>query len=56
MSERIDTLIEARWIIPVEPEGVVLEDHALAVSDGRIVGLLPRIEAARRFRERQQPD
>jgi 5-methylthioadenosine/S-adenosylhomocysteine deaminase len=49
MSESIDTLIEARWIIPVEPEGMILEDHALAIHDGRIVGLLPRAEAARRF-------
>jgi hypothetical protein len=33
----IDLLIEARWIIPVEPAGVVLEHHAVAVNKGRII-------------------
>ena len=36
----IDTLIHARWIIPVEPAGTVLEQHALAVNDGRIIDIL----------------
>ena len=26
--EKIDTLLEPRWIIPVEPAGVALRDHA----------------------------
>lgn len=42
----IDLLITARWIIPVEPAGSVLEDHALAVDGGRIAALAPRAEAA----------
>jgi len=42
----VDLLIEAGWIIPVEPAGAVLPQHAVAVSDGRIVALAP-IEAAR---------
>ena len=42
-------LIRARWIVPVEPEHALLEDHAVAVSDGRIEALLPAAEAARRF-------
>ena len=37
----IDLLIEARWIIPIEPKGVVLENHALAVDRGTIVALMP---------------
>lgn len=45
----IDTLIEARWIVPVEPVGTVLQDHALAILDGRIVGLVPQAEAAEKF-------
>ena len=46
----IDLLIEARWIIPIEPPERVLEQHALAVNDGRIVALLPAEEARRRYR------
>ncbi|MDP3871115.1 MAG: TRZ/ATZ family hydrolase [Pseudomonadota bacterium] len=45
----IDLLIEARWIIPVEPAGVLLEHHAVAVSNGRIVDLLPAEEARQRY-------
>ncbi len=52
----IDTLINARWIIPVEPAGLVLEDHALAIDNGRIVALLPQAEARERFRPRAVHD
>ncbi|MEO8444118.1 MAG: TRZ/ATZ family hydrolase [Gammaproteobacteria bacterium] len=41
----VDTIIVARWIIPIEPEGVVLEDHAVVVRDSRILAILPRAEA-----------
>ncbi|MBI3525088.1 MAG: TRZ/ATZ family hydrolase [Betaproteobacteria bacterium] len=49
MPQSIDTLIEARWIIPVEPHGVTLEQHAVAVDAGRIVALLPAEQAHARF-------
>lgn len=45
----IDTLITARWIVPVQPDHVVMEDHAVAINDGRIVDLLPAAEAAGRY-------
>ncbi len=47
--QAIDTLLCARWVVPVEPRGVLLEDHAVAIADGRIVALLPREEAETRF-------
>lgn len=50
----IDLLIEARWIIPVEPSGVVLEHHAVAVDKGRIVALLPSDEARQRYAARSR--
>ncbi|GAB6048165.1 TRZ/ATZ family hydrolase [Methyloparacoccus murrellii] len=43
-----DRLLSARWIIPVEPDGLVLEDHALVLCDGRIAAILPRDEARAR--------
>jgi len=45
----VDTVIHARWIIPVEPASVTLENHALAIKNGRIVGLLPSADAAARY-------
>ena len=49
MSEPIDLLIEPRWLIPVEPHGVVLEDHAVAVKGGNISAVLPAQEALDRY-------
>ncbi len=43
-----DFVIRAKWVIPVEPERL-LEDHAVAVRDGRIEAVLPAREAAQRF-------
>jgi 5-methylthioadenosine/S-adenosylhomocysteine deaminase len=57
MSDRTldacDLSIEAGFVVPVVPHGVVLEDHAVAVRDGRIVAVLPIGEARARFQPRQ---
>lgn len=47
--EKIDTLLEARWIIPVEPAGVVLRNHAIAINQGAIRAIMPSTEAHARF-------
>lgn len=44
-----DYLIAARWCIPVEPAGRVLENHAVAVVDDRIAAILPVAEARDAF-------
>ena len=49
MTQTIATLLQARWIVPVEPEGRVLEHHAIAIQDGRILAILPQDEAATRY-------
>lgn len=49
-----DLLIECGWVVPVEPHGVVLEDHAVAISKGEIIALLPRSEANTRFAPRER--
>jgi len=54
MSMReVDLLIEAGWVVPVEPHGAALENHAVAVDDGRIVALLPISEARSRYAARE---
>jgi len=57
MSDRTpdacDLLIEAGFVVPVVPHGVVLEDHAVAVTGGRIVAILPVREARTRFTPRE---
>ncbi len=45
----IDTLIHAGWIIPVEPDNVIYEHHAVAIQDGNILAILSSEEANRQF-------
>ncbi|MFL6576604.1 MAG: amidohydrolase family protein [Povalibacter sp.] len=54
--EHVDTLITARWVIPIEPSGVVLERHAIAIRQGRIVAIEPEQEALLRFTTRERID
>ncbi|GAA5181331.1 TRZ/ATZ family hydrolase [Niveibacterium umoris] len=48
-TETVDLLISPRWVIPVEPAGVTLTDHSVAVRGGRIVAVCPTEVAERRF-------
>jgi 5-methylthioadenosine/S-adenosylhomocysteine deaminase len=50
----VDLMIEARWVVPVEPHGVVLEDHAVVVNDDCIVALLPIKEARAAYVPRER--
>ena len=49
----VDLRIDARWMIPVEPQGV-LTGHSLIVDAGRIVALLPTEEADRSYLPRSR--
>ncbi|MFA6441919.1 MAG: amidohydrolase family protein, partial [Sterolibacterium sp.] len=51
-SLTVDTLVEARWVIPIEPLGVTFEHHAVAIEAGRITALLPIEQARTRFQAR----
>lgn len=55
MNDRIeiDTLISARWIIPVEPADTILNRHAIAVHQGIIRDILPLPEAKQRYQPQQ---
>ena len=44
-----DLMVCPRWIIPVEPAGIVLEDHALVIKNGEILDLLPLEAALQRY-------
>ena len=47
--QSVDQIIDARWVIPVEPRGKVLDHHSVIVVDGRIGGILPTVEAHVRY-------
>lgn len=46
---KVDTLISAPWVIPVEPENKVLEDHAIVIKEGKIVDILPSDQAKSKY-------
>jgi 5-methylthioadenosine/S-adenosylhomocysteine deaminase len=48
-SMNIDTLIHARWIIPVEPADTILERHAIAINEGRIVEIIDSSSAEQKY-------
>ena len=45
----VDTLLNARWIIPVRPAGKLLEHHALVLNEGNIVEIVPGAIALERY-------
>ncbi|WP_440975631.1 TRZ/ATZ family hydrolase [Pseudoxanthomonas winnipegensis] len=51
--ESCDLLIEAGYVVPVEPHAVVLERHAVAITDGAIVAIAPIAQARTRFAAKQ---
>ncbi|RBP25638.1 5-methylthioadenosine/S-adenosylhomocysteine deaminase [Marinobacter pelagius] len=51
-----DIRINARWVIPIEPAGVILENHAIILQGSRILALLPQGEADRDYRARETID
>jgi 5-methylthioadenosine/S-adenosylhomocysteine deaminase len=52
--QTIDSLLEARWVIPGEPADCVLEHAAVAVDRGRILAVVSQHDAAQRFQARER--
>jgi 5-methylthioadenosine/S-adenosylhomocysteine deaminase len=52
--QAVDTVIEARWLVPVRPRAAVLEHHSVAVDRGRILAVLPTAQARLQFQGRQR--
>ncbi len=53
---QVDTLINARWIIPVEPHEIILEHHSLVIHEGNILDILPQQQAQEKYQAAQQED
>ena len=50
----VDLIIEARWVVPVEPHAVVLEGHSVVVDGEHIVAVLPTAEARAAYAPRER--
>ncbi|MBB3103602.1 TRZ/ATZ family hydrolase [Azomonas macrocytogenes] len=57
-QEPLDLLLLPTWLVPVEPCGVVLTEHALGIRGGRIALIAPRAEALKHTAKetRELPD
>jgi len=40
-----DLLVSAKWVIPVQPQGAVLEEHCVAIKGNKIVAICSQIDA-----------
>jgi len=49
----VDTLLHARWIIPIEPESVTYDYHSLVIDKGLIIDLLPTAQAKQKYQATQ---
>ena len=45
----VDTILHARWILPVNDSNTVLNDHSIIIDDGRITHILPSQQARQDF-------
>ncbi len=52
--EHVEGIVNARWVVPIEPSGTVLSDYSVVVNRGKIVAVLPRHEAAVKFHAGKQ--
>lgn len=50
---QIDLLLHAHWIVTVDTDNRVLEDHCLAIDAGQIIDILPSTEAVTRYQAKQ---
>lgn len=50
---KCDLLIEAKWVIPAVPEGLVLEHHAVVIQDKKIIAIMPAQQAHQAYRATQ---
>ncbi len=46
---KVDTLLHARWIIPVEPKKVIYNNHSIAIQDTRIIDILPTAQCQTKY-------
>lgn len=46
---KIDTIIDAKWLLPIRPKYTTLHNHSLAIESGHIIDILPTAELHRLY-------
>ena len=50
--QEVDSIIQARWLIPMTDKGLILENHSLIIQHNLIREILPNDEAEKYFRSK----
>lgn len=45
----VDTILHARWVLPVDDNDQLLHDHCIVIDDGRVSHILPSAEAPHQY-------
>jgi len=48
-NEIIDTLLHAKWIVPVDDKHRYLEQHSIAIHEDKIIDILPTSQAKKKY-------
>ena len=48
-QKKIDLLLHCQWLIPVIPENQILENHCVAIDDGKIIAIFPASITSHKF-------
>lgn len=51
--QTVDTIIHARWIIPVEPANTVYDNHSLIIDKGKIIDILATEKCQTEYQSKQ---
>jgi 5-methylthioadenosine/S-adenosylhomocysteine deaminase len=54
--KNIDTLLHARWIVPVDNKQRYLEQHCIAIDEDKIIDILPSVDAKTLYSARVNRD
>jgi len=54
--QNVEKIIHAKWIIPVEPQAVSLEDHCLVINNKKILDILPSSEVNQHYQSNESLD
>lgn len=47
--QKVDTIIHARWIIPVEPDNSIYDNHSLVIQHGKILDILTSAQCRKKY-------
>jgi 5-methylthioadenosine/S-adenosylhomocysteine deaminase len=54
--QQVDLLINASWVLPIRPQNIVLTDHSVAISAGKIIDYMPTVIAKKTFKAAKNVD